>query len=363
MLIDVQPLARLVAEIFQAKGCPADEAGRIGTSLVGANLAGHDSHGVVRVPRYAQYVDDGRVHPGRRPTVLLENEAMALLDGNYGFGQSIGPAATEMGIAKAKRAGVAVVAPRNAGHVGRVGEYAEMAAAAGQVSVHFVNVAGAQLVAPFGGVERRYSTAPMAVGIPAADGPPVILDFATSLVAEGKALVAYNGGKPLPPASLIGPDGELSADPLLLYGTGEGPPNPRNGPGALRAMGEHKGSGLALICELLAGALTGSGTAGPEARPVANGMLSIFLKVEAFGEHDAILADVRAYADFVKSARPAEPGGEVLLPGEPERRTRERRLAEGVPLPDQVWENILETARKAGLDEARIERIVGANLR
>ena len=173
--------------------------------------------------------------------------------------------------------------------------------------------------------------------------------------------MAYNGGKPLPDGSLIGPDGELSADPLVLYGedASGGPPNPRKGPGALRAMGEHKGSGLALICELLAGALTGSGCAGPGERTVANGMLSFYMSVEAFDQDNFIAAEVKQYTDFVKSARPADPNGEVLLPGEPERRTREARLANGVPLSSAAWEALLESARAAGLSQGDIEQILG----
>ncbi|MDP6708024.1 MAG: malate/lactate/ureidoglycolate dehydrogenase [Alphaproteobacteria bacterium] len=357
MLINADALGRFVAEIFHAKGCDREEAARVGTSLVGANLTGHDSHGVVRVPRYVQYVDEGKLVPGQQPSVVTESGSMALLDGNYGFGQTIGPAATERGIAMAAQHGVAVIAVRNSGHMGRIGEYAEMAAAQNQFSVHFVNVAGALLVAPFGGVERRFSTAPFAAGVPQGEAPPIILDFATSVVAEGKALVAYNGGKPIPGNALITPDGELSADPLVLYGAdAEGPaPNPRNGPGALRAMGDHKGSGLALICELLAGALTGSGCAGPTERQVANGMLSLYMAVDAFDGDNAVAREVAAYAEFVKGSRPAEVDGEVLLPGEPERRTRQDRLASGVPLTDENWAALTDTARRVGLDEAAIE--------
>lgn len=362
MLIDAAPLRDLVAEVFLAKGSPEDEARRIGEMLVDANLAGHDSHGVIRVPRYVQYVDDGKLHPGRQPSVITESASMLLLDGNFGFGQTVGPAATKRGIAMAARNGVAVVALRNSGHLGRIGDYPLMAAAAGQVSVHFVNVAGALLVAPFGGVERRFSTAPFAAGVPRPDGDPIILDFATSVVAEGKAMVAYSGGKPLPDDALITADGALSADPLELYGdVAEGASlNPRNGPGALRAMGDHKGSGLALICELLAGALTGSGCAGPAERPVANGMLSLYMAVEAFDDDNFVAREVEAYAEFVKSARPVTADGEVLLPGEPERRTRAERLIAGVPLAEAAWAAIRRTAETVGVGEAVIEAVLAA---
>ncbi len=363
MLIHADPLTRLVDIIFQRRGCPADEADRIAGFLVAANLAGHDSHGVIRVPRYVQYIDDGKITPGGNIDVVTRSESFVLVDGCFGFGQTVGPKAARLGMDMARGNGVGVVALRNAGHLGRIGDYPLRAAAEGLVSVHFVNVAGSCLVAPFGGIDRRFSTAPFAVGIPSEDGPPIILDFATSVVAEGKALVAYNGGKPLPDDSLVGPDGEISGDPLLLYGADAsgGAPNPRNGPGALRAMGDHKGSGLALMCELLAGAFTGSGCAGPEVRQVANGMLSFYLSVQAFDDGHGVGAMVRDYVDFVKASRPTAPGGEVLVPGEPERRREAERRRDGIPLSDAAWAAILETARGVGLDQAEIDSIVSAN--
>jgi uncharacterized oxidoreductase len=355
--IRAEPLRRPSADIFAAAGCAPGEAGRIAHHLVESNLTGHDSHGVIRIPRYLEWMGDGTLVPGQDVRVVAETEAMAVLDGGHGFGQTVGPQAVEIGIAKATRAGIAVLALRNAGHLGRIADWAEMAARAGLVSVHFVNVAGSVLVAPFGGAERRMSTSPFAAGVPMADGPPLILDFATSLVAEGKVMVAAKGGKPLPPGALVDADGTPSSDPLVLYGADGNPDSfhGRLGPGALAAMGGHKGSGLALLCELLGGALTGSGCAGPAKRPIANGMLSLYISAEAFGTDSFFAAEARAFLDFVRSARPDAPGGEVLLPGEPERRARERRLAEGIELPEDAWRAILAAARGAGLDEARIE--------
>ena len=153
-----------------------------------------------------------------------------------------------------------------------------MAAAEGLVSVHFVNAAGSLLVAPFGGVEKRLSTAPYCVGIPRQGQDPIVLDFATSIVAEGKVLVASRGGKKLPTGALVDPDGTLSEDPAVLYGPlhAEGPRDHTKGTGAIRAFGEHKGSGLAFICELLGGALTGTGATAPD-RHFANGMLAFYI--------------------------------------------------------------------------------------
>jgi uncharacterized oxidoreductase len=261
--------------------------------------------------------------------------------------------ATEFGIARAIEQGAAIVGLRNAGHIGRVGDYAEMAARAGLISIHFVNVAGSVLVAPFGGAERRFSTAPFCVGVPLPGGP-VILDFATSLVAEGKVLVASNGGKPLPEDALITAEGALSSDPRTLYGDYPpvGPRNPAAGTGAIRAFGGHKGSGLALMCELLAGALTGGGTSGPVAARgrIANGMLSVFLSPRHFGDEAAFQQAAREYLDWVKSCRPANPEEPVLLPGEPEKRRRQERLVSGVPLTPETWQSILDTAARLGVE-------------
>ncbi|MGP4953737.1 Ldh family oxidoreductase, partial [Psychrobacter sp. T6-1] len=166
------------------------EAGRIGRFLVAANLTGHDSHGVIRVPRYVAWLRDGELVADRAPEVLIDGGAFALVDAQYGFGQTAGPFATDLGIAKAREHGVSVIALRHAGHLGRIGEWAERAAAAGLISVHFVNVAGSLLVAPFGSVERRFSTNPIAAAFPLPGRDPIVLDFATSAVAEGKVLVA-----------------------------------------------------------------------------------------------------------------------------------------------------------------------------
>ena len=352
MLIKAERLERLVRDIFVAENCSVAESERIARYLVRSNLHGHDSHGVIRVPRYVGWLRTGVVERDRTLEVVTESDAFAVVDGHYGFGGTIGPQAVELGIRKARQSGVAIIALRHSSHLGRIGEWAEMAVEAGLVCVHFVNVAGSVLVAPFGGVDRRFSTAPVAIGFPLPGRDPIILDFATSAVAEGKVLVASNGGKKLPEGSLIEPDGRLSTDPATLYGAiaGSDARDYRSGRGAIRAFGEHKGSGLALMCELLAGALTGSGTCGPGERRFCNGMLSIYITPRFLGSEDAFAQEARAYIEFFKSSRPATPGAEVLLPGEPERRTKADRLANGLPLPDEVWESLRIVARDSGID-------------
>ncbi|HET7156430.1 MAG TPA: Ldh family oxidoreductase, partial [Hyphomicrobiaceae bacterium] len=239
-------LADLVRDIFAKAGCSAAEAERIGKYLVSANLTGHDSHGVVRVPRYVHWKNVGTVIADREVKVVTETPVLAVVDGLHGFGQTVAPQAVAIGIEKCRKNGLSMVALRNAGHIGRVGDWAEIGAAAGFVSVHFVNASGSVLVAPFGGTERRLSTAPFVVGVPRPGQTPIILDFATSIVAEGKVLVASQGGKKLPENALIDRDGQMGTDPHLLYGeyTATGHRDHSKGKGAIRAFGEHKGSGL-----------------------------------------------------------------------------------------------------------------------
>lgn len=351
MQIDKDDLIRMIRDIFRAEKCSEAESLRIATYLVRSDLAGHDSHGVLRAARYIGLVREGLLMRDRMLDIVVDNPSFAVVDGGFGFGQTIAPQAVSLGIEKAQASGTAIVALRNSGHIGRVGEWAEMAAEAGLCSIHFVNVAGSQLVAPFGGVERRFSTAPFAAGFPMGEAPPIILDFATSLVAEGKVLAASNGGKPIPDDSLVEPDGTLSGDPAVLYGPldAPGPRTAKNGTGAIRAFGDHKGSGLALICELLAGALTGSGCCGPGQRQFANGMLSIYISPACFGTMEAFQDEAGIFIDFVRSARPAEPGGEILLPGDLERRTAAQRTRDGIPLPEETWRILASLARNAGL--------------
>ena len=357
--INADELRSFVRDTFVMAGCSEKEGARIAESLVGANLTGHDSHGVVRVPRYLQWLADGDFVADRTVQSVIDLPSLAVLDGQYGFGQSTGQQAVNIGVKKAKETGVAVVALRNSGHVGRVGEWAEQAAADNIVSTHYVNAPSSLLVAPFGSKDRRYSTAPYAAGIPRPGKNPIILDFATSVVAEGKVLVASQGGKELPSHALVAEDGHIAGDPHYLYGDYDpsGPRDYRNGKGAIRAMGDHKGSGLAFMVEILGGSLTGTG-APLEGRRWANGMLSIYIDPAKIDPEGFFPDDVERYLTFFKEARPIEEGGEVLYPGEPELRSREKRLAEGVPISEETWTAICTAAQNVGIDSARIPDVM-----
>ncbi|KJC59195.1 malate dehydrogenase [Bradyrhizobium sp. LTSPM299] len=355
--IKVENLINFVSEVFSQSESSTEEARRIATYLTTANLTGHDSHGVIRVPVYVRWKKMGSVVPNQIPEVVVDTPALAVVDGKFGYGQTVTPVAVRLGIEKCKKAGLAAIALRNAGHIGRVGDWAEMAAAEGLVSVHFVNAAGSLLVAPYGGVEKRLSTAPYCVGIPREGQDPIVLDFATSVVAEGKVLVASRGGKNLPKAALVDADGTLSEDPHVLYGpfTPDGPRDHTKGTGAIRAFGDHKGSGLAFICELLGGALTGTGATAPDRR-FANGMLAIYIDPKVVDPANFFDGEIARYVDFIRETKPIAGVESVLIPGDAERRTRAERTKNGIPLPDDTWAAIVNTAREVGVSEVLIQR-------
>lgn len=348
--ISAPDLSDFVTGIFEHTECSSDEARRVATNLVEANLTGHDSHGVNRVQIYVALLEGGVQLPNQDITVLMDGGALMLVDGNYGMGQTIGPAAVSLGIERCRdNGGVAAIGLRHSGHLGRIGAFAEQAAEKGLVSMHIVNVANSRLVAPFGSAQRRMGTNPYAFGVPRPQSRPVILDFATSIVAEGKTAVAARGGPPVPPDALVGPDG-ITGDPRALYG--EIVPGERlrtnGGPGALRAMADHKGSGLAVMCELLAGCLTGSGTAGPDDVRFCNGMLSVYLDPDRIDVDETFAELVDGYADWFLSADPLDDDSPVMLPGDKEHKLRVERTAKGLNLPVDVWASICAAAAQVG---------------
>jgi uncharacterized oxidoreductase len=344
MNLPADRLRSLVTAIFRSAGCGAGEADRIALRLVESNLVGHDSHGVIRVPTYVKWLQSGKVFAGRSIQVVFENEALAVVDGQLGFGQTIGEQATRLGIDKCRRHGVAVVALRNTGHLGRIGDWPLMAAEAGQISLHFVNTTGAGiLVAPFGGINRRLSANPIAAGVPLANGRPLLLDISACTVAEGKIRVAFNKGVHVPENCLLDSKGQPTTDPNVFYA---------DPPGAILPIAGHKGYGLAVLCEVLAGALTGGGCSNPaNASGVVNGMLSIFLDPNAFQKDAVFQAELDRFIAWVKSSEKVDPSGDILMPGEIEDRTKTQRMRDGIELDPKTWSQLQATARSVGVAE------------
>jgi uncharacterized oxidoreductase len=296
------------------------------------------------LPHYVRAIRGGVLDP--RAHAALEDRGGPVLsaDGRRGFGQVVAREAIAAAAVRAREAGVALLALRNAFHLGRVGAYGEQAAAAGVASVHFVNVVGhPALVAPFRGTDARLATNPFCAALPAAGGKPaVVLDFATSLVALGKVRVAMNRGEEAPEGVLLDAGGRPTRDPTVMFG------EPR---GAILSFGLHKGYGLALLCELLGGALTGGGTIAtvPHERDrITNNMLSLLFDPAQLPGAEVFESEIAAAIDHVKGSPPAEPGLPVLVAGEPENAWRVRRLAEGIPVEPATWEQLREAAATVG---------------
>jgi len=335
-------LTTFVAAVMQAGGSEAREAETIARRLVDANCVGHDSHGVIRVGKYLEWVREGWLRPNQAPSLIVDTDALAIVDGNRGFGQVIGEFAAKLGIAKAAKSGIAMIGLRNCGHLGRVGDWAEMAAADGLVSLHFLNTAGAQRVAPFGGSDRRLSTNPISVGIPLDDADPVILDVTTSMVAEGKLMVAMNKGERVPEGWIIDGEGAPTTDPKAFYDGG-----------ALLTVGGHKGSGLSIVTDLLAGAVSTGRSSDPDDPVLRNNMLSIYIAPRVYAPDGWVTAEARRFVDWVKASPPMKAGEPVLAPGDVERRTREARTKSGVPLDDKTLADLFAAAQSVGIEESR----------
>lgn len=351
-------LHRLVAEMCRHGGATEATAEAVARELVTANLFGHDSHGIGMMPAYAAGLQTGKLAPDGHAELLRDQGPFLLFDGGRGFGQVVAAEAMEQGIARAREHGLCVVGLRNSYHIGRVGAWGEMCARAGFVSIHYVNaITSRSLVAPFGGADARYSTNPYCTAIPAtASNPMLVLDMATSKIAMGKVRVAHNKGVEVPPESLIDREGAPTNDPGVMFPDDGGPM------GALRSFGLHKGYGLALICELLAGGLTGGGVALDERQEdnlITNNMLTIILDPDLFGEGAFFAGDIDNLHAHVK-ASPTAPGvEEIMVPGDPERKSRAEREANGVPVDEQTWTEMLEAADALGMPPDEVLRIVG----
>lgn len=360
MLIELEIITSWLTEIFEQAGCPAEEAKLIAVHLVDADASGHPSHGIVRVPRYIDYIKEGTVRPVCAYETLVESGNLRLLDGQFSFGQVLGHEVVKLAEELCKETGLGIIALRNAGHLGRIGGWAELLADKGLVSVHFVTVAGSRIVAPFGGKQARISTAPVAIGVPHQTDNSCtehfILDFATSRVAEGKILVSQKTGSALPADAMVDGQGQDSQIPATIYGPTAtvNVPDPRAGDGAIQTFGQHKGSGLGLACELLAGALTGAGTNAHD-RPFCNGMLSIVLDPQKLNTDDHIAAEVSDFIASIRQTAPREAGLPVLIPGDPERAKRAAACQHGVELNQAIADQLNAISAELGITAPELD--------
>lgn len=337
-------LERLTARIFAALGAPEADARWIATLLLRANLRGHDSHGVIRIPQYVGAARKGEANPKPDIRVLLDTPTTAVVDGDGGFGQVVARRATEVALDKAGRQGLGAVGVRDSYHIGRLADYVELAAERGFVGLIWTNAPTAQSVVPHGGLGRRLSTNPLGVAVPGPNGTVALsVDLATSIVAEGKVRVKRNRKEPLPEGWAIDAGGRPVTDSQNFYGP------PRAG---LLPMAGHKGTALALVVEVLGGILSGTGAIGPATGPVRNGVFLLLVQVERFLPLAEFTRQATDLVAWIKSAEPAPGIAEVMVPGEPEARLEAERRAKGIPVEDETWRQIEAIRAELGLSDA-----------
>ena len=339
-------LRTLIEQIFVASGCSQEEADSIASGLVTANLFGHDSHGVVLVPVYVRNLRQGLVVPGQTMRVVTDTGTIAGIDGQKGFGQAIGAQAMRFAIERAHANGSCIVGLSNVHHLARIGHWAEQCADAGLASIHFVNVLSTPLVAPWGGTDARMATNPFCVGVPHAPHP-LVLDYATSVIAMGKARVAVDAGKRMPAGQLLDSHGHPTDDPAVMFG---------DPIGAILPFGQHKGFALAVMCELLGGALSGGRVQDhhPRPSPMINNMLSIVFAPDRLCGRDAFAQQVERLVLWLRASPPAHAGARVMLPGEPERATARERETNGLPLALRTCAALAACAQELGVAAAVI---------
>lgn len=338
-LITPAALTAFSNALFVAAGVPAEAADMVSRSLVGANLRGYDSHGVMRLPFYIGAIQDGRVNPTAALAIEKETPAAIVADGGWGLGQALCHDLLGRLIHKAKTTGIACGTLRRAAHIGRLGEYAEAAAEQGLALILIANSHGSGLrVAPVGGTRGRLGTNPLCIGIPGGQNGPFVLDFGTSATAEGKVRVKKIAGESVPLGWILDANGNPSTNPNDLYG---------NPPGSILPMGgdqAYKGFGLAYMIELLTGGFSGGqcsfATAPP---PVGNCVMMQVLDPDLFAGAAHLREEVQKLEAFTR-ATPLKAGVEkVTLPGDPERALAASRLA-GIPLDDGNWSALLKLA-------------------
>jgi uncharacterized oxidoreductase len=349
-----QALHALTSLIARRMGSAEDEIQEVADHLVRANLSGHDSHGVGMLPAYIRLFQDGLLVPNQTPHTVLDSGALLVIDARRGFGQRMTADAVRRAIGRARELGACVLALRNSAHVGRIGTYGELAARAGCAFTAFVNVADHRDVqAPWACAEPRLGTNPFCTAVPGPDGTSLLLDMATTTIAAGKARVAYNKGVAVPDGSLIDTEGHPTDDPTGFI---------RDRTGALLSFGRHKGSGLAVMCEIMAGAIGGGQRVDePTNGGILNSMLAIVIDLAKLGDPATIASNVEATRAHIRSSRVAPGFDEILLPGEPERRAAEQRSRTGIDVDATTWHDIREAAAKLGITAAEIDQTVGTN--
>jgi LDH2 family malate/lactate/ureidoglycolate dehydrogenase len=330
-------LNHVVQVIFSAAGAKQKDAIQIADILVANHLAGHDSHGILRIPEYLQSIRDREIDPKADPEIIQQTPTSAVVKGNWSFGQVVGNYATDIAIEKALAMGVCAVSVVQAAHTGRLAVFTERAAAKDVVMFMTIGTVDRPMTAPFGGAAPFFGTNPIAITLPNQEGPHVTLDFATSAIAAGKIKVAKAKHESLPPDCLLDKHGNPSTNPNDFFDGG-----------FMLPFGGHKGYALAVMAELMSGPLVGS-----EYFPGVTQRSGIFIfamKASLFQPMDQYNASLQKTRKKIKAIPPAKGFKEVLLPGEPEFQTSQVRLKEGIDIPQDTWNAVKKAALTVGVD-------------
>ena len=350
-------LRRVVRTLLERAGSEPAEAAQVAAHLVDANLRGHDSHGVGMIPHYVHNITNETMRPNTGLSVVRDGGAVMLFDGGMGYGQRVGAEMMTRLIERARGLGAVVASLRNVHHLGRIGTYAEMAVAAGLVSIHFVNVTGhPPLVAPYRGSQARFGTNPICIGVPGtARHQPFLLDMATSVIALGKVRVALNKDERIAAGTLVDARGRPTTDPKVMF------PDDETERGALLPLALHKGYGLLFAAELLAGVVGAGGTSNPSTAhldTIRNNMLTVVIDPSTLVEPDCMERELDTIIDYVTSSPPANPEEPVLVAGDPERMMLEQRMADGIPVDPVTWNGILDAGEAVGLPRSEAQALV-----
>jgi len=336
-------LHTIAFRILSAAGLRGEDADVVASELEKANLAGHDSHGVIRLMQYVDYIEQGFAQPTAQVEVVTDRPAFAVIDGHFAFGQIAAQRAVQLGLDKAREQGTATIVIRNCNHVGRLGSYSQQAAAAGFATMMAVDAPGPGGVAPFGGIERRLGTNPISMAVPWGE-TQLVLDMTSSATAEGKLRIAFQKGESVPEGWIIDAEGHPTTEPADFYADPPGAILPLGG-----ALG-FKGFGLSVMIDMFAGILSGSGVCRTDLPRGSNGVWMYFLDISQFVPRDQFDAMVVKYVEWIKSSRTA-PGVEaILMPGEIERNRQAQRESEGIEVAEETWRQLGELAGRIGAD-------------
>ena len=341
-MLSADKIVWVCSSILEAAGGSREDSRSVAESLTESNLMGHDSHGVIRIPSYVDMIQRGFMNPKADISVIRETPTTALIDGNWGFGQVTAKKGLKISIKKARENRLSHVGIFHCTHIGRLGEYSQLAAEEGFISIISCNsgkTGGGGGVSPFGGAEALLGTNPVSIAFPAAESKPFVLDIATSVVSQGKIKVAKDKGDPIPEGWVADKYGNSTTNPNDLYDGG-----------FLLPFGGYQGYGLSLFIEVMGGILSGARCAALPDYKGGNGINMLLLDIEAFRPLAEFSENVDILFNRVKNSKLAPGCGEILIPGEPEFRIKEERVKKGVIIPDKTWKDILAVASKYGLD-------------